>query len=63
MFEGAHTALVTPFANNGIDSDAFRALIDRQIAAGIAGVVPVESGIGLQYLSTDERPIDTGGIA
>ena len=55
MFEGAHTALVTPFANNGIDSDAFRALIDRQIAAGIAGVVPVGTTGESPTLSHEEH--------
>ena len=41
MFEGAHTALVTPFRGDQFDADAFRALIEVQIAEGIAGIVPV----------------------
>jgi 4-hydroxy-tetrahydrodipicolinate synthase len=41
MFEGAHTALVTPFRDDQFDVDAFRALIEFQIAEGIAGIVPV----------------------
>ena len=40
MFEGAHTALVTPFNEGEIDEDGFRALIERQFDAGISGVVP-----------------------
>ncbi len=40
MFEGAHTALVTPFRDREFDEPAFRALIDRQFDGGIAGVVP-----------------------
>ncbi len=41
-FDGVFTALVTPFTETGeIDWYAFDALIDRQLAAGIAGLVPV----------------------
>jgi 4-hydroxy-tetrahydrodipicolinate synthase len=39
--EGTYTALVTPFrADQSIDWDAFDALIDSQIAAGVEGIVP-----------------------
>jgi 4-hydroxy-tetrahydrodipicolinate synthase len=41
MFEGTHTALVTPFREDRIDESAFEKLIDSQIAAGISGIVPV----------------------
>lgn len=41
-FRGVFTALVTPFTEEGaIDFPALDRLIDRQIAAGIAGLVPV----------------------
>lgn len=40
LFSGAMTALVTPFKNNAIDEEAFRALIEWQIAEGIHGLVP-----------------------
>jgi len=40
MFQGTHTALITPFRNGEVDTDAFRALIDRQIAGGVDGIVP-----------------------
>ncbi|MCL4109432.1 UNVERIFIED_CONTAM: hypothetical protein GTU68_043660 [Idotea baltica] len=41
MFAGVHTALVTPFSKDGnIDTDAFRAVLDKQFENGIAGVVP-----------------------
>lgn len=40
MFEGCFTALVTPFANNEIDADALRHIVDAQIAGGISGLVP-----------------------
>jgi 4-hydroxy-tetrahydrodipicolinate synthase len=42
-FEGTYTALVTPFrdeAGQPIDWDGFDALVDAQIAGGVAGVVP-----------------------
>lgn len=41
MFQGTYTALITPFRNGTVDYEAFRALIDRQAAAGITGIVPV----------------------
>ncbi len=41
MFEGAHTALITPFRNNQLDEPALTKLIEEQIAGGIAGIVPV----------------------
>ncbi len=41
MFEGAHTALVTPFAQNRFDEAAFERLIEFQIENGIHGIVPV----------------------
>jgi len=40
MFHGTMTALVTPFSNGNIDEEAFRAHLERQIAAGVNGVVP-----------------------
>lgn len=40
MFHGTMTALVTPFRNGNIDEDAFRAHLERQVEAGVNGVVP-----------------------
>lgn len=40
QFSGAFTALVTPFKGGELDEDAYRALIEWQIAQGINGVVP-----------------------
>jgi len=40
MFRGTYTALITPFRNGEVDTEAFRALIDRQIAGGVDGIVP-----------------------
>ncbi len=40
MFQGTHTALITPFRNGEVDTDAFRALIDRQVEGGVDGIVP-----------------------
>ena len=39
--QGAYTALITPFKNGVIDTAAFEALVEWQIAQGIHGVVPV----------------------
>ena len=43
MFEGVLTALVTPFRGGAIDEPALRELVDRQIEAGIDGLVPCGS--------------------
>ncbi|MDR3358695.1 MAG: 4-hydroxy-tetrahydrodipicolinate synthase [Desulfovibrio sp.] len=39
-FSGVLTALVTPFKNNAVDEETCAALIERQIRAGIHGLVP-----------------------
>ena len=41
MPDGIYTALVTPFRDGALDEDAWRRLVARQIAAGVAGLVPV----------------------
>ncbi len=38
---GLYTALITPFRDGRVDAEAYRALIERQIAAGVDGIVPV----------------------
>jgi len=43
MFQGMLTALVTPFRNDTVDEAALRELVERQIAAGIDGLVPCGS--------------------
>jgi 4-hydroxy-tetrahydrodipicolinate synthase len=40
VFYGSIPALITPFRNGGVDEAAFAALIDWQIAAGSAALVP-----------------------
>ncbi len=40
MFQGAFTALVTPFKNGTVDEEAYRQLIEWQIEQGIDGLVP-----------------------
>ena len=40
MFQGTHTALITPLRNGEVDTEAFRALIDRQVEGGVDGIVP-----------------------
>ena len=40
-FTGIHTALITPFRDGRIDVPAYESLIERQIAGGVDGIVPV----------------------
>ena len=37
---GCYTALITPFRDGQIDEPAIRALVQRQIASGVSGLVP-----------------------
>jgi 4-hydroxy-tetrahydrodipicolinate synthase len=43
MLEGTFTALVTPFRDGVVDEAAMRNLVERQIEAGITGLVPCGS--------------------
>jgi 4-hydroxy-tetrahydrodipicolinate synthase len=43
VFEGVFTALVTPFRGDAVDEPALRALVERQVAAGVDGIVPCGS--------------------
>jgi len=45
VFEGVHTALVTPFrdGDGAVDEAALRELVERQVAAGVDGLVPCGS--------------------
>ena len=40
-FEGTYTAIVTPFRDDRIDTEAYCRLIDRQIEGGVDGIVAV----------------------
>lgn len=39
-FQGLYTAIVTPFAGARVDEEAFRMLVEEQVAAGVAGLWP-----------------------
>jgi 4-hydroxy-tetrahydrodipicolinate synthase len=40
MFEGAYTAIVTPFQDGKVHVDTLKKLVERQIENGISGIVP-----------------------
>ena len=52
---GCGTALITPFKNGEVDYDAFAALVDRQIEAGIDFLVPLGTTGETPCLEDDER--------
>ena len=54
-FRGSFTALVTPFSNGSVDEQAFRCLVDWQIAEGTDGLVPVGTTGESPTLSHDEH--------
>ncbi|HMO42631.1 MAG TPA: dihydrodipicolinate synthase family protein, partial [Phenylobacterium sp.] len=41
LFRGVMPALVTPFRDGAVDEETFVALVERQIAGGVHGLVPV----------------------
>jgi 4-hydroxy-tetrahydrodipicolinate synthase len=55
LFKGANTALVTPFREGAIDEPAFIALVERQIAGGVHGLVPAGTTGEASTLSHDEH--------
>jgi len=55
MLAGAYTALVTPFADGGVDFARLAAHIERQIEGGMDGVVPVGTTGESPTLSHDEH--------
>ena len=52
---GCGTALITPFKNGEVDYDAFAALVDRQIEAGIDFLVPLGTTGETPCLEDEER--------
>src|SRR4030088_2346236 len=54
-FKGSFTALLTPFRNGALDEQAFRQLVEWQIAEGTNGLVPVGTTGEGPTLSHDEH--------
>jgi 4-hydroxy-tetrahydrodipicolinate synthase len=54
-FRGVFTALVTPFRRGALDEAAFVDLVERQVAAGVHGLVPVGTTGETATLSHDEH--------
>jgi 4-hydroxy-tetrahydrodipicolinate synthase len=55
LFRGVLPALVTPFRNGAVDEDAFVSLVERQIAGGVHGLIPVGTTGEASTLSHDEH--------
>ena len=55
MFRGVLPALVTPFRDGEVDEKAFVALVERQIAGGVHGLVPVGTTGETATLTHDEH--------
>src|SRR3990167_9912505 len=54
-FKGVFPALVTPFRDGAVDEAAFVALVERQIAGGVHGLVPAGTTGETATLSHDEH--------
>ena len=55
LFKGVITALITPFRDGNVDFAAFEGLVERQIAAGVHGLVPVGTTGESATLTQEER--------
>lgn len=55
LFKGVLPALVTPFRDGAVDEAAFVKLVERQIAGGVHGLVPVGTTGESATLSHDEH--------
>lgn len=55
LFRGVLPALVTPFRDGDVDEEAFVRLVERQIAGGVHGLVPVGTTGETATLSHDEH--------
>lgn len=55
LFSGVFTALITPFRDGKLDESAFSNLVERQIAAGVHGLVPVGTTGESATLSHEEH--------
>ena len=54
-YQGLYTAIVTPFRDGKVDYDAFKALIEAQIAGGVDGIVPMGTTGESPTVSTEEH--------
>ncbi len=54
-WEGVHTALITPFADDRLDLDAWESLLARQVRARVAGVVVAGTTGEAPTLDDEER--------
>lgn len=55
LFKGVITALITPLRDGKVDEPAFERLLERQIAAGVHGVVPMGTTGESATLHPDEH--------
>ncbi len=55
IFRGSFTALITPFRGGSVDEEAFRRLVEWQIAEGTHGLVPVGTTGESPTLSHEEH--------
>lgn len=55
LFKGVITALITPLRDGTVDEAAFTRLLERQIAAGVHGVVPMGTTGESASLTPDEH--------
>jgi 4-hydroxy-tetrahydrodipicolinate synthase len=55
LFKGLFPALVTPFRDGDVDEEAFIRLVERQVAGGVHGLVPVGTTGETATLSHDEH--------
>ena len=52
---GVYTALITPFADGAVDYETLREIVEKQVKAGVAGIVPVGTTGESPTLSYEEH--------
>lgn len=58
LFKGVITALITPLRDGSLDEDALDRLVDRQLAAGVDGLVPAgTTGEGATLSDAEHRRV------
>ena len=55
LLRGCGTALVTPFRNGAVDTEAYRRLVERQVGAGIDFLVPLGTTAETPCLTDEEK--------
>ncbi|PID73741.1 MAG: 4-hydroxy-tetrahydrodipicolinate synthase [Desulfobacterales bacterium] len=63
MINGCHTAIITPFDENGVDREGMARLVDFQVSNGVSGVLAVGTTGESPVLDWEEHNAVIGAVA